>query len=125
MTAAALGFAGLAALLHVYIWSMESLTWRQPATWRKFGLTTQDEAEANAVFAYNQGFYNLFLAVGTSVGIVLVMRDCSAGWPLVFFGCGCMLGAAVILASSGRAYLRGAAMQGTFPLLAILLGLLA
>lgn len=125
MTAAALVFAGLAAALHVYIWSMESITWRQPGTWRKFGLKTQQEADANAVFAYNQGFYNLFLAIGTGLGVALVLRDCAWGWPLVFFGTGCMAGAAVILATSGRGYLRGAVMQGTFPLLAIVFGSLA
>lgn len=125
MTVAALVFASLAALLHVYIWSMESITWRQPGTWRRFGLTTQAEADANAVFAYNQGFYNLFLAIGTGLGVVVAARDCAWGWPLLFFGTGCMVGAAVILATSGRAYLRGALMQGTFPLLAIIVGSLA
>jgi putative membrane protein len=125
MAAAALVFASLAALLHAYIWSMESLTWSQPGTWKKFGLTSQEQADANALLAYNQGFYNLFLAVGTGLGVVFVVRDGDWGWPLIVFGCGCMLGAAVILASSGRAYLRGAILQGTLPLLALVLAILA
>ena len=44
MITAALVFAGLAALLHVYIFTMESLTWTSPRTRATFG-TTAEEAE--------------------------------------------------------------------------------
>lgn len=60
MTAIALTFAGLAAALHVFIWTMESLTWKQPKTWIRFGLRSQAEANTTAPLAFNQGFYNLF-----------------------------------------------------------------
>src|SRR5690242_4483102 len=72
MILAALVFAGLAALLHVYIWTMESLTWRKPATWKRFGVATQEDAETQALFAFNQGFYNLFLAIIALVGIACI-----------------------------------------------------
>ena len=75
MTAVALVLAGIAALLHVYIWTMESITWKQPATWKRFGLESQADADTTAPLAYNQGYYNLFLAVVTIVGIVLVAVD--------------------------------------------------
>ena len=39
MIAAALIFAGLAALLHVYIWVMESFLWTSPRTRAAFGTT--------------------------------------------------------------------------------------
>ena len=60
MIIAALIFAGLAALLHVYIFTMESLTWTSPRTRATFG-TTPEEAETTKLLAFNQGFYNLFL----------------------------------------------------------------
>jgi uncharacterized membrane protein len=44
MITAALVFAALAALLHVYIFTMESLTWTSPRTRATFG-TTAEEAE--------------------------------------------------------------------------------
>src|SRR5271167_3483020 len=68
MITAALVFAGLAGLLHVYIFTMESLTWTSKRTRAAFG-TTPEEAETTKLLAFNQGFYNLFLAIVTGVGI--------------------------------------------------------
>lgn len=119
---AALVFAGLAALLHVYIWTMESLTWRKPATWKRFGVSSQEEAETQAMFAFNQGFYNLFLGIIAAVGITGVSQGGScatAGWALIYAATGSMLGAAVVLRSCGKEYTRAAVTQGLFPLLAI------
>lgn len=62
MLTAGLIFASLAALLHVYIFVMESLTWTSPRTRATFGLSAQ-EAEATKELAFNQGFYNLFLVI--------------------------------------------------------------
>ena len=126
MTTIALVFAGLAALLHVYIWTMESLTWRQPATWKRFGVATQEEAETQRTFAFNQGFYNLFLAIIALRGILHAGtgRHAEAGWALLFASTASMVGAAVVLRSCGKQYTRAAVMQGTFPLLAIVFALL-
>lgn len=42
--------------------------------------------------AYGQGFCNLFLAVVSVVGIVVVTADRhAAGWALVLSGCGSLL----------------------------------
>jgi putative membrane protein len=62
MIAAALIFAALGAVLHVYIFTMESLTWTTPRTRATFG-TTAEEAETTKLLAFNQGFYNLFLGI--------------------------------------------------------------
>ncbi|UTT70002.1 DUF1304 domain-containing protein [Arthrobacter sp. DNA4] len=131
MILASLLFAFLAAALHVFIFTMESLTWTRPATWKRFGVASQADAETTRPLAYNQGFYNLFLAVGAFIGVGLVafggagsMQDV-AGWTLIFSCCGSMLLAAAVLAFTGRKYLRAAATQGTTPLLAVVLGLLA
>ena len=63
MVTAGLIFAGLAAVLHVYIFVLESLQWTAPRTRATFG-TTLEEAEATKLLAFNQGFYNLFLEIG-------------------------------------------------------------
>jgi len=124
-------FAFIAAALHVYIFTMESLTWTKPATWKRFGLASQADAETTRPLAYNQGFYNLFLAIGAFIGVGSVAFaagnpvQSAVGWTLVFSCCGSMLLAAVVLALSGKEYLRAAATQGATPLLAVVLGLLA
>ena len=131
MILASLLFVFIAAALHVYIFSMESLTWTRPATWKRFSVASQADAETTKPLAYNQGFYNLFLAIGAFIGIgcVAFAAEGSAqavvGWTLVFSCCGSMLLAAAVLALSGKKYLRAAATQGTTPLLAVLLGILA
>jgi putative membrane protein len=121
MLVAGLVFAALAALLHVYIFVMESLTWTSPRTRATFG-TTAETAETTKELAFNQGFYNLFLAVVTAVGVVSVFMGATAvGVALVFAGVGSMLAAAVVLISSSPDKARAAAVQGTFPLIAIVL----
>ncbi|MEV7664067.1 DUF1304 domain-containing protein [Paenarthrobacter sp. NPDC089316] len=126
MIVASLIFALIAALLHVYIFTMESITWTKPATWKTFSITSQADAETTKSLAYNQGFYNLFLAIGALVGIVAVALGApQVGWTLVFSSCGSMLLAALVLVASGKKYLRAATIQGTTPLLAVVLGILA
>jgi len=118
----ALVLAALAALVHVYIFVIESLQFEKPSTLRAFGIRA-DEAAVMKPWAFNQGFYNLFLAIGTGVGIALSGSQRSEGVTLVSFGCASMLAAALVLVTSDRSKLRGGVVQGTFPLLA-LLGLL-
>lgn len=131
MILASLLCAFLAAALHVYIFSMESVTWTRPATWKRFGVASQADADTTRPMAYNQGFYNLFLAIAAFTGIGLVAFGGQgsalsvAGWTLIFSSCGSMLLAAAVLAFTGRKYLRPAATQGTLPLLAVVLGLAA
>ena len=43
MLTAALVFAGLAALIHVYIFVLESLRFDQPSTWEVFGIKGAEE----------------------------------------------------------------------------------
>ncbi|MGZ8177156.1 DUF1304 domain-containing protein [Williamsia sp. SKLECPSW1] len=111
-------FAGLAALLHVAIFAMESILWTRPAVFRRFGLASTAEAEATRSMAYNQGFYNLFLAVGIVVGIAI---GGDAGTALVVFCCACIVAAAAVLLTTGLSYLRAAASQATFAVVALVL----
>lgn len=125
MITVALIFAGLAALLHVYIFVMESLTWTTPRTRAVFG-TTAEEAQTTKMLAFNQGFYNLFLAVVAAVGVALMLvGHRGVGAALVFAGVGSMLAAAVVLLVSSPDKARAAVTQGTFPLIAVVLLVLA
>ncbi len=124
----ALVVAGLAALLHVYIFVLESVRWSHPNVWRIFGLTSQEAADTTKPMAYNQGFYNLFLAIGAGLGVVLWAVNGVgdvAGRTLLLFSLGSMLAAALVLLTSGRKYLRPAAVQGTLPLIGFVLTVLA
>jgi len=124
----ALVFAGLAALLHVYIFVLESVRWTQPKTWKVFGIADQQAADVTKSMAYNQGFYNLFLAVGAAVGIVFwVVNGIGdvAGRTLLVFSLGSMLAAALVLVTSGKKYLRPASIQGTLPLIGLILAIFA
>jgi putative membrane protein len=121
MIVAALIFTGLAAVLHVYIWVMESFTWTTPRTRATFG-TTAEEAETTKLLAFNQGFYNLFLAIVSAIGIVaLAQGHTGVGAALVFAGVGSMAAAAVVLLASSPEKARSALIQGTFPVIAVVL----
>lgn len=121
MVIAGLVFAALAAALHVYIFVLESLTWTSPRTRATFG-TTAEEAQATKELAFNQGFYNLFLAIVSVVGIVAVgLGHNAVGAALVFAGVGSMLAAAVVLLTSSPDKARAAITQGVFPLIAVVL----
>ncbi len=121
MVTAGLIVAALAALLHVYIFVMESLTWTSPRTRAVFG-TTEEEAQTTKPLAFNQGFYNLFLAIVTVIGVAAVFSGATAvGVALVFAGVGSMLAAAVVLLAAASGKARAAVTQGLFPLVAVAL----
>lgn len=125
MLVAALIFAGLAALLHIYIFAMESLTWTTPRTRAVFG-TSAEEAQATKELAFNQGFYNLFLAIVGAVGIAATaMGHKGVGAALILAGVGSMLAAALVLLVSSPDKARAAVTQGVFPLVAVVLLVIA
>ncbi|MFC4225074.1 DUF1304 domain-containing protein [Lysinibacter cavernae] len=118
--------ATLAAVLHVLIFYMESIAWQKPSVWKRFGLSTQEEADTTAKLAYNQGFYNLFLAVGAIIGAILYGTGMTeAGFVLAIFSVSCMLAASIVLVISGKKYIRAAITQGLFPLITVVLLLLS
>ena len=119
-------FVALAALLHGYIFLMESVWWSRPSTWKRFGVSDQAAADTTKPMAYNQGFYNLFLGLGAAIGLVLYWAGSGAvGTTLVLFTTACMVLAAAVLTTSGRRYLRPALIQGTLPLIGFVLFLFA
>jgi len=111
----------VAGLVHVLIFCMESLLWTTPQVRARFR-QSPEQADATRLFAFNQGFYNLFLALGTLGGLALVLSGRSrVGWTLVYWNCLFMLGAALVLAASAPAMRRGAVIQGAAPLLFLVL----
>ena len=112
--------AAFAALLHVWFFAMESLWFMRPSVWRRFGLRTEEEARTVRSFAYNQGFYNLFLAIGVIAALALVATgNPTSANALLLFACGSMVAAGLVLVSHDRSFARAAAVQAVPPLVAI------
>ena len=120
MLIAAVVLAALAGLVHVWIFVMESVLFDRPSIHAQFGVRGQDVPVVRP-WAYNQGFYNLFLGIGALVGaVVAASGQHGVGLALVLVSCGSMLAAAVVLVASRRTMARAAATQGMLPLLAVL-----
>ena len=116
--------AAVAAGIHVFFFVLESVRFRRPDTWHRFNLRSQEEADLLAPLAFNQGFYNLFLAVGVAVGIAAVVGgDVTVGRTLIFFCCASMAAAGAVLVVTDRRLIGSAMIQALPPLAAILAGL--
>ena len=120
-------FASIAALIHVVIFFFESILWKRPAIWGRFGVKDDSDASTLQPMAFNQGFYNLFLAAGTIVGLILIAvpNFGGAGTALVIFALFSMLAASVVLISSNASLARAAVTQGAAPLLGLVFLLLS
>jgi putative membrane protein len=121
MVIAGLVLAGLAVVFHVYVFYLESLAWSNERTRAAFGTTVEDAAVTKPL-AFNQGFYNLFLAIVVVTGIVAFAANMPVvGATLVFAGAGSMIGAGLVLLLSNRDLARAALAQLGPPLLAVIL----
>ncbi|MDP9028385.1 MAG: DUF1304 domain-containing protein [Actinomycetota bacterium] len=120
-------FVAIAALIHIFIFVLESVLWTRPATWKRFGLRSQEEADIVRPMAFNQGFYNVFLALGAGAGLVMIAYPNvqPQGIALSIFVLLSMLLAAVVLITSNPKLARAAVTQGTAPLLGLIFLVLA
>ena len=116
-------FAIVAALIHGYFWLLESVRWRRPSAWQRFGVKDQAEADVLAPMAFNQGYYNLARAAGNLLGVVLLCTGAAGtvlfGAGLVAMSCFTMVVAAVVLLVSKPGFIVPALIQGVAPLIAI------
>jgi putative membrane protein len=112
-------FVFLAALFHVYVFFLESITWTRPRTWKIFGIASQADADTIKPMAFNQGFYNLFLAIGAGVGLILLPINFSAGFGAIALACGSMFLAGVVLLFSVKGSTRSALLQAVPPLIGL------
>jgi putative membrane protein len=115
-------FVTIAALIHLMIFFMESVLWSRPAVWKRFGMASQQDADTVKSMAYNQGFYNVFLAIGAGVGLVMLGSSnwSQGGIALAIFASASMVLAAVVLITSSPKLARAALIQGLAPLLGII-----
>lgn len=116
----AMVFAIFAALLHVFIFYMESISWTSEKTRSTFGMS-KEAAENTKEMAFNQGFYNLFLAIEVFAGVGLYITGAQGvGLALMLFGTGSMLAAALLLFITSPDKRSAAIKQGTLPLIAVI-----
>lgn len=81
------------AVLHLWFMVLESFLWTRPLGLKTFRNTPQS-AEATKVLAFNQGFYNGFLAVG------LIWGQCTGNVVMANFFLGCVVVAGIVGALS-------------------------
>jgi len=115
--------AVVAGVIHVLFFLVESAWWTTPGVRRRFR-QTPEQAESTRLLAFNQGFYNLFLAAGTFSGLALTLAGHPGpGLAIAAWCCLSMLAAAIVLAASAPALRRGALIQGAAPLVFLALAL--
>jgi putative membrane protein len=112
----------LPALIHVYIFVLESILWGRKRTNKAFGIRTEEDAAITKPLAFNQGFYNLFLAVAVFLGLHLRTSEMtySAGTALVAYGLISIIAAGCVLFISQRRLWRAALIQIVPALIALI-----
>ncbi|PJZ70406.1 hypothetical protein CH373_04855 [Leptospira perolatii] len=113
--------AALVGLLHVWIFIMESILWMRPAIYRRFGVSDSKSAEAMKSIFLNQGFYNLFLAIGALYGAIFFELHVTYAPAIMMFACLSVFGAGTVLLVSKPSMARAAIIQGLPPLIALVL----
>lgn len=129
MTIIAQIFAAVAALVHILAFVGETILFRLPRVHRDVFRIPSQDVPAVLLWSFNQGFYNLFLAAGTIFGLVVVNGgNPSLGRAFVFYTCGFMVLAGIMLFISDRLALgreKGTGVSGSIgqalpPLVAII-----
>ncbi len=110
-------FFAIAALIHVGFFIFQSF-WLQKDQAQSFLKISASEHQAIKVWAFNQGFYNLFLAAGVLIGLyfVLKLQVMMAGVMTSFAGV-CMIIAGVVLWFSSPKLRKFAYLQALPPFL--------
>lgn len=118
-------FAIVAVLFHVMAFALESLLFHRRDV-QAFLLGRPEPAPGVRLWAFNQGFYNLFLAAGPVAGLVAYHSGhTGVGRALVIYGCAFMAACGVVLFASDRRLWRGAIGQSGPPLAALIATLLS
>jgi len=117
-------FATIAVVFHLVAFVLESVLFRRTAV-QVFLLGRPEPAPGVRLWAFNQGFYNLFLAAGPAAGLVAHHAGHAAvGRALVIYGCAFMAACGVVLFASDRKLWRGMLGQSVPPLVALVTALL-
>ncbi len=103
----------LSGLLHIGFFLIESYFFQKSDGYKYFKIPKENHAPTK-IWALNQGFYNLFLAIGILVGIYLISET------LILFCAISMIGAGIVLWFSAPQLRRGALIQMIPPLMGII-----
>ncbi len=113
-------FAVIAALFHVVAFVLESFLFHRPDV-QEFLLGKREPAPGVLLWAFNQGFYNLFLALGPIAGLLAYHAGhIGVGRALVVYGCAFMAACGVVLFVSDRRLWRSMIGQSGPPLIALI-----
>ena len=101
------------AVIHVYVFALETIMWGKPKTNRLFRQTDANAQILRQVM-FNQGFYNLFLAIALLVGFFWSSKPGYElqGLTLTDYASLSILGAALILWLSEPKLIRAVTIQG-------------
>ncbi len=115
MIGVGLVLTGFGAVFHLVAFYLETVAWTGPRARAVFGLTAE-QAEQTRAFAFNQGFYNLFLAIGVAVGTVLIVAGQTVVGASVVVTCALiMAGAGMALIASDHRRMRAGLLQAVPP----------
>ena len=121
-------FSLITICVHILVFVGESIFWLEPVIYEQAvtkidaftDVSSYEQAKILEVLFFNQGFYNLFIALGGIAGMILYRYGKSqAGIALICYTCMFAFGASLVLASSTTAY-PGSLVQGGPPALAIM-----
>ncbi len=113
-------FSCLAGIIHAVFFLLESVFWHKPQVHSIFRIDNTADAETLSVFVQNQGYYNLFLALGLFAAVWLSRKNKVASRTLAIYICLFMIGAAVVLRFTMPAMTAGPLIQGVAPAIALL-----
>ena len=116
-------FAIITSICHILFFAAESILWMEPSVHQsilssseQFQVEIFTQAKIMETVFFNQGFYNLFLAIGLFFGLGLYYKGYrEMGVTLISYICLFCLGAALVLVFSTGA-IAGAIVQGFPPL---------
>lgn len=116
-------FGIISILFHIVAFMLESVFFMNPKVYRQFGLASQEDATIVKLMAFNQGFYNLFLALGMALGLALygTSHYTLIGSGIIIGSGVCMTGAGVILLLSEPKAWHTALVQGIPPLIMLVI----
>jgi putative membrane protein len=90
---------------------MESVLWGKSVANKAFGVSPS-ESQTNRLFAFNQGFYNLFLSIAIIIGLILKnSNEVSKGTMLIDYAIASVLGAGIVLVCSRLRLWKAALVQ--------------
>lgn len=113
-------FFAIAAIFHLGFFILESILFQRKGGHRLFKIPAKDH-DAVKVWALNQGVYNLFLSLGTFLGLYFVLKKQVMLAGLLTSFCGVsMIGAGLVLWFSAPHLRRGALLQIVPPALGFL-----